>query len=391
MSPIVERPDGGTASGNQSRPWLTRIDTVLGAIVEIPVAVLVLIEIALLLAGVIARYVVHRPITWSDELASILFLWLAMLGSVVALRRNEHMRMTALVARVSPPTRAFLEALASAAALALLVLLAVPAVEYAYEESFVTTRSLEISAAWRAAALPVGIGFMLIFGVLRLVQTRSYANAAASFGLIAILILGFSLASPWLQTLGNINLLIFFVGVVAACVFAGVPIAFAFGLSIFGYLALITRTPQLVLVGRIDEGMSHIILLSVPLFVFLGALIEMTGMARAMVAFLASLLGHIRGGLHYVLIGAMYLVSGISGSKAADMADEGAWCQAWRSRGAAVRNRGSDRDSPSESRSHHRGLGYGCLDRGSIYRRPYASRRLGDHAGSGCLVAPSQG
>jgi tripartite ATP-independent transporter DctM subunit len=46
----------------------------------------------------------------------------------------------------------------------------------------------------------------------------------------------------------------------------------------------------------------------------------MTGMARAMVAFLASLLGHVRGGLHYVLVGAMYLVSGISGSKAADMA-----------------------------------------------------------------------
>jgi tripartite ATP-independent transporter DctM subunit len=43
-------------------------------------------------------------------------------------------------------------------------------------------------------------------------------------------------------------------------------------------------------------------------------------MARAMVAFLASLLGHVRGGLHYVLLGAMYLVSGISGSKAADMA-----------------------------------------------------------------------
>jgi tripartite ATP-independent transporter DctM subunit len=66
--------------------------------------------------------------------------------------------------------------------------------------------------------------------------------------------------------------------------------------------------------------MSHLILLAVPLFVFLGLLIEMTGMAKAMVAFLASLLGRVRGGLHYVLIGAMYLVSSISGSKAADMA-----------------------------------------------------------------------
>ena len=107
---------------------------------------------------------------------------------------------------------------------------------------------------------------------------------------------------------------------VGVCVFAGVPIAFAFGLATFGYLALTTHTPLMVLVGRMDEGMSHLILLSVPLFVFLGLLIEMTGMARAMVAFLASLLGHVRGGLHYVLVGAMYLVSGISGSKAADMA-----------------------------------------------------------------------
>src|SRR3546814_17557924 len=77
---------------------------------------------------------------------------------------------------------------------------------------------------------------------------------------------------------------------------------------------------MLVMVGRLDEGMSHLILLAVPLFVLLGMLIEMTGMARAMVQFLSSLLGHVRGGLNYVLIAGMYLVSGISGSKTADMA-----------------------------------------------------------------------
>jgi tripartite ATP-independent transporter DctM subunit len=125
---------------------------------------------------------------------------------------------------------------------------------------------------------------------------------------------------PVFKTLGNANLVIFFVVIVAACVFAGVPIAFAFGLATLGYISLTTSTPLMIVVGRMDEGMSHLILLSVPLFVFLGQLIEMTGMARAMVGFLASLLGHVRGGLHYVLVGAMYLVSGISGSKAADMA-----------------------------------------------------------------------
>ncbi len=128
------------------------------------------------------------------------------------------------------------------------------------------------------------------------------------------------LAEPALRTLGNLNLVLFFVLGVGAFVFSGVPIAFAFGLSTFAYIALTTHAPVSVVVGRLDEGMSHMILLAIPLFVFLGLLIEMTGMARAMVGFLSTLLGHVKGGLNYVLVGAMYLVSGISGSKAADMA-----------------------------------------------------------------------
>jgi tripartite ATP-independent transporter DctM subunit len=253
-------------------------------------------------------------------LASILFLWLAMLGAAVAFRRSEHMRMTAIVASARPAMRAWLDVVATCAALAFLLLIAWPAYEYAYEESFITTPALQIPNVWRAAALPTGICLMALFAFLRLARTGDIRVVLSAVLSVGLLIAIFWLAQSWLRPLGNINLIIFFVGVAGFCVFTGVPIAFGFGLAIFGYLALTTRTPLMVLVGRMDEGMSHLILLSVPLFVFLGLLIEMTGMARAMVAFLASLLGHVRGGLHYVLVGAMYLVSGISGSKAADMA-----------------------------------------------------------------------
>jgi tripartite ATP-independent transporter DctM subunit len=292
----------------------------LGTLVEIPLMFLVVAEIALLFAGVVSRYVLHRPLIWSDELASILFIWLAMLGAVVAFRRNEHMRMTAIVASAGPRLWAYLEVFATSAALAFLLLILRPAYEYAYEESFITTPALELCGTWRAAALPVGIFLMAVFALLRLVRIGDFRLGGAGALSVVLLTGVFWLAQPWLQTLGNINLIVFFVGLAGFCVFSGVPIAFSFGLSVFGYLALTTRTPLVVLVGRMDEGMSHLILLSVPLFVFLGLLIEMTGMARAMVAFLATLLGHVRGGLHYVLVGAMYLVSGISGAKAADMA-----------------------------------------------------------------------
>jgi tripartite ATP-independent transporter DctM subunit len=128
------------------------------------------------------------------------------------------------------------------------------------------------------------------------------------------------LLGPVFHHLGNFNLLVFFLGVAATTVLAGIPIAFSFGLSTLGYLALSTHIPLSVLAARMDAGMSHPVLLSIPLFVFLGLLIEMTGMAAVIVGFLSNLLGHVRGGLSYVLIAAMYLVSGISGSKAADMA-----------------------------------------------------------------------
>jgi tripartite ATP-independent transporter DctM subunit len=296
------------------------LERLLGNLVEFPAALLVVAEIVTLFAGVVARYVVQQPLIWSDELASILFLWLAMLGAVVAFRRSEHMRMTAVVARAGPTLRAYLDVVATCAALAFLLLVVAPSYQYAYEESFITTPALQISNSWRASALPVGICLMVLFALLRLFRVGDVRIVIQAVASVALIVALFWLASPWLRPLGNLNLVIFFVGVVGFCVFAGVPIAFAFGLAIFGYLALTTRTPLMVLVGRMDEGMSHLILLAVPLFVFLGLLIEMAGMARAMVAFLASLLGHVRGGLHYVLVGAMYLVSGISGSKAADMA-----------------------------------------------------------------------
>ena len=132
--------------------FVTRTDHVLGSVVEAIAAVLVLVEIIILGAGVTARYVFHAPLVWSDELASILFLWLSMLGSVVALRRGEHMRMTGLVSRVSPQTRALLEAIAITASIAFLLMIIPHAIEYAEEENFIVTPALEISNAWRAAA-----------------------------------------------------------------------------------------------------------------------------------------------------------------------------------------------------------------------------------------------
>lgn len=297
-----------------------RFDLWLGRLTEWPAAALVVVEICVLFAGVVSRYVVNRPLIWSDELASILFLWLAMLGAVVALRRDEHMRLTAVAMLLPPVWQARLRALAAAVVAVFVLEIVSPAREYVEAQWFITTPALEIHDSFRVAAIIVGALLMLLIAVRRLVAGSTLLQMLGALAVVGAVAVGFWLAKPWLMSLGIGNLVVFFVILVAVCVAVGVPIAFSFGVATMSYLAVVTRMPLTIVVSRMDEGMSGLVLLAVPLFVFLGLLIEMTGLARVLVAFMASLVGHVKGGLAYVLLGAMYLVSGISGSKAADMA-----------------------------------------------------------------------
>jgi tripartite ATP-independent transporter DctM subunit len=52
----------------------------------------------------------------------------------------------------------------------------------------------------------------------------------------------------------------------------------------------------------------------------LGCVLDATGMGKAIVDLLASLIGHVKAGMSYVLLGSLFIVSGISGSKVSDMA-----------------------------------------------------------------------
>jgi len=299
---------------------LTRPERVLRALAEWPAALLVLAEIVVLSLGVVYRYVLQTPLTWSDELASVLFLWLAMLGAVVAMQHGEHMRLTVFVAKLMPPKRRRVESLVACLTVLFCAALLWPAIEHMNEQWVILTPALEIPDALRVAAVVVGLGLMLLQSLLQLFRAARGADLAWALGCLLVLGAVLHFSSPFLMNFGHGNLLLFFVLMVGACVVMGLPIAFAFGLCTLAYLQFSTSTPLTIVVSRIDEGMSHLILLSVPLFVFLGAFIAVTGLAKAMVQFLASLLGHFRGGLQYVLLAAMYLVSGISGSKAADMA-----------------------------------------------------------------------
>jgi tripartite ATP-independent transporter DctM subunit len=296
------------------------LETLIGQVAEFVGALLVLVETCILFAGVVSRYVFNSPIIWTDELATFLFLWLAMFGAVVAVRRDGHMRLTTFVDWCGPQWGNWLGTVAELVVIVFVLEIIVPITAYLRVQASTELITLQISDWYRVVALQIGVGLISVVALLRLVQRTSLRGLVSAVVVVGAVAGGLWVAQPLLVAMGFGSLVLFFVVLVVACVAIGVPIAFTFGIATLSYLTLTTQLPAMIVINRMDDGISNLLLLSVPMFVFLGLLMDMTGIARVMVNFLAALVGHVRGGLSYVLLGAMYLVSGISGSKAADMA-----------------------------------------------------------------------
>jgi len=118
---------------------LTSLDRWLRLLVEMPAAAAVVAEVIILLVGIIARGVFQSPLIWSDELASIIFLWLAMLGAAIAVQRSAHMRLTFFVSFLSPRMEAFAATFAAGAVVLFLGIILYPAWAYMEDQSFVET------------------------------------------------------------------------------------------------------------------------------------------------------------------------------------------------------------------------------------------------------------
>ncbi len=288
--------------------------------IEAVAALLLVGIIGLLLMGVVSRYVFSIPVVWIDEAASIAFLWLAMLGAAIAIDRAEHLRLTIFLNMLPERLRGLASTLGLLLVATFLVALLEPVVEYVVEESYLTSAALNIPMSWRVAGLPVGIGLMLVLVLRDAFRSGTLAQFAGCLAAIGLAVAGLWFLSSGLSSLGYGNILVFLVGFVAFFLAIGVPIAFCFGLGALAFLTFTTSIPTMVMIGRMDEGMSALILISVPIFVLLGCILDATGMGKAIVEFLASMLGHVKAGMSYVLLGSLFLVSGISGSKVSDMA-----------------------------------------------------------------------
>ncbi len=107
----------------------------------------------------------------------------------------------------------------------------------------------------------------------------------------------------------------------------GMEIAWAIGIACLAYITLsqFTDMPTLYVLfsQQMIVGIDAFVLIAIPLFIFAGELMNLSGVTHRIVRVATVFVGHMHGGLANVGVMANFIMSGISGSALADAAATG--------------------------------------------------------------------
>jgi C4-dicarboxylate transporter DctM subunit len=268
---------------------------------------------------VVARHLLRQPIPWTEEIARVLLVWLMCVGGISALRRAQHPRITALLRVLSPSRRKAVDRGLGVVLIAFFLSLLVPAYRLCVSSAGERLPASGLSGAVISAALPVALVAMvavLAEQVLRDGSREWRVRASLGWSLRAAGLAVASVLVPLVSGAAPLTILVLGFLVTAAL---GVPLAFTLALTSMTYLLGIGGVSLIILPIKILGGVDSFVLLSIPLFILAGALMESGGISERIVDLALAIVGRVRGGLAMVVIVAEILFSGISGSTAADV------------------------------------------------------------------------
>ncbi len=280
-------------------------------------------ELGIVLANVFARVYLHQSFLWADEVARLTLAILAFIGGAVAYRRGDHAFVRVCLNFLPRRGERGCLALADIVVLFVAGVTAVASVDFIASSWNERTPILQLPAALIALPLPAGMALLGIYAVARL--RREHGRAAWGIGgaFAAVIAAAAATREQWLPWLAGDNAIIAALALFFIAIFAGVPVGFVLLLATATYLWATGAAAMVVLPQSMVNGTGNFILLAVPFFILAGLIMERGGISVRLVRFIHALVGHLRGGLLQVTVVSMYIVSGLSGSKPADVAAVG--------------------------------------------------------------------
>jgi TRAP-type C4-dicarboxylate transport system permease small subunit len=124
--------------------------------------------------GVFFRYVLNSSLTWYDEFASYMLVWLTFYGTVVADYQSRHIGFDLLVGKLPPPARRAVDFAAELAVLGFQFVLLYYGWELTRRMGDETAISLPwVKVTWISSVLPITGGILFLISLTRLVGILS--------------------------------------------------------------------------------------------------------------------------------------------------------------------------------------------------------------------------
>ncbi len=112
--------------------------------------------------GVIFRYVLLEPISWTEEVGRFCLVWVSFIGTYLAHRRSQHIGVTVLVDGLTPARQKYVRIVVSALLAVFMMMLMVQGTAYTTSFARYYSPILELPLGIVYAALPVAATLMLI-------------------------------------------------------------------------------------------------------------------------------------------------------------------------------------------------------------------------------------
>ena len=298
-----------------------RFSPIIESVFDYVLAAILFLELILLFGNTAMRATFNTSFVWANEVAEYSLTSLAFIGGAIAYHRGLHLVVRFGIDKLPLAYREYVECARHYLVIAVALIGLYFATPMWHDAWSTLTVVLQIPKSWTLLPFFIGMGLTLVFAFFELKRHTFKEN------LIAALLVGTLTAAwfflqlytgPWLGTSGigfALMLLLFLV-------FAGVPIAYVLSVTAYIFIYSSGEDPMAVSIAM-SNGISSFILLAVPFFILAGNVMTDGGLTKPLADWVTAMVGRMQGGLLQALVVAMYIFSGISGSKIADVAAVG--------------------------------------------------------------------
>jgi len=289
---------------------------------EVVVVLALVAELVGMFGNVIFRSLLGSSLLWSLEIGELAVVVMTFLGGAIAYPRNEHMALQAVVQRLPRRWHSRSEAFCHWQVFVMAGIgcwLAYQMMLSRWEER---TPYLGLSAVWFAMPMIIGMAMLAYFAIKR-VLLRPWHEVVLPGVLVAAIVAAVIAITMVLGPEARSYALSVAFSIFALQLVLGVPIGFALLMITLLYLYTSNIVPLSVVPINMQAGISSFVMLSIPFFILAGYVMTEGGLSRRLTEFVITIVGRFRGGMLQVIVVCMYIMSGISGSKVADVAAVG--------------------------------------------------------------------